>query len=119
MSLASCSGGPQAITHPDMFVEYPGEGMLVTSPLTITGKARGVWFSEATFPVQLTDANGNELAVGVAQAEDDWMTANYVQFSGTLEFQTTAKQGLLILRKDNPSGLPENDATVQVPVQFQ
>jgi hypothetical protein len=107
------------VTDPDMYVEAPGANEVVTSPLTVTGKARGTWYFEASFPVQLVDMKGNEIASGVAQADGDWMTTNFVPFTATLEFTTTEKEGTLILKKDNPSGLPENDKTTEIPVSFQ
>src|ERR1700746_2179249 len=52
-------------------VDNVGPGDAVTSPLTITGKAKG-WYFEASFPVKLLDGQGNVLASGPAQAQGDW-----------------------------------------------
>lgn len=93
-------------------------GDTVTSPLTVTGEASG-WYFEASFPVRLLDGHGNEIAVAPAQAQSDWMTENYVPFSVTLTFTTpSTTTGTLVLERDNPSGLPENDESIQIPVQF-
>ena len=54
------------------------------------------------------------------------MTEDFVPFSATLEFtspypgkgQDFMKRGSLILKKDNPSGLPENDDALEIPIQF-
>ena len=46
------------------------------SPMTVTGTARGGWYFEASFPVELRDGNGSLLASSVAQAQGDWMTTN-------------------------------------------
>ena len=89
-------------------------------PLIISGKARGNWFFEASFPVKLVDENGNELANGTAAAQSDWMTEDFVEFLATFEFTappTTA--GTLILQKDNPSGLSEHNNQLIVPVEFE
>ncbi|MBP9686263.1 MAG: hypothetical protein KBD66_00505 [Candidatus Doudnabacteria bacterium] len=95
-------------------------GQVVTSPLTLTGTALGTWFFEASFPVKLFDADGMLLAEAVAQAQSDWMTLNPVSFSVMLEFTlVTADTGYLEFIRDNPSGLPENDASVRVPVRFR
>jgi len=100
-------------------VTTPTINQLVGSPLTIQGKARGSWYFEASFPVKLVDANGTTLASAPAQAQGDWMTTNYVPFSVTLTFSTpTTPTGKLILQKDNPSGLPQNDDELQIPVHF-
>ena len=48
------------------------------------------------------------------------MTEDFVSYTATLEFETPTygERGTLILQKDNPSALPENDAAVEVPVFF-
>ncbi len=100
-------------------VDAPLQGAKITSPLTITGRARGTWYFEASFPVRLLDANGKELVIAPAQAQGDWMTTEYVPFSVTLTFvKPTTPTGTLILQKDNPSGLPENEDSVSIPVTF-
>lgn len=91
----------------------------VASPMTITGEARGNWYFEASFPVRLFDSAGNELAVGIAQAQGEWMTTEFVPFSVTLTFTEPASgTGLLVFQKDNPSGLPEHDNQLEIPVTF-
>lgn len=100
-------------------VDYPEPGSLVESPLLILGQARGLWFFEASFPVRLLDGEGNEIAVGVAQADDDWMTEEFVPFSAELKFKTPdTETGTLILEKDNPSGEAANAAELRIPVEF-
>lgn len=97
------------------------EGDAITSPLVITGEARGPWFFEASFPVILTDWDGLIIAEGYAQAEGEWMTETFVPFKSTLTFTKPAygERGTLILKKDNPSGLPENDAALEITVKFK
>jgi hypothetical protein len=100
-------------------LESPRVGSTVASPLTITGKARGTWFFEASFPVVLVDEQNKQVAVGVAQAKGEWMTEDFVPFSATLTFVSPAKgKGTLILKKDNPSGDPARDDSLRVPVTF-
>lgn len=101
-------------------VTTPRPNGKITSPLTITGQARGSWFFEASFPIILKDANGVVLAKTSAEAKDEWMTENFVPFSATITFPVpTTTTGTLILRKDNPSGLSKNDAELEIPVQFK
>jgi hypothetical protein len=98
----------------------------VTSPLVITGEARGPWFFEASFPITLTNWDGLIIAEGIATADGDWMTTEFVPFTATLTFTSPyqvgdasfMERGSLILKKDNPSGLPENDAALEFPVRF-
>lgn len=100
-------------------IENPRPNQKVGTPLTVTGKARGTWYFEASFPVELFDADGSQLAIAPAQAQGEWMTTDFVPFSVTLTFATpTTSTGTLVLRKDNPSGLPEHDDSLIVPVVF-
>ncbi len=95
-------------------------GDTVTSPLRLTGEARGSWYFEASFPVRLLDAGGRELAAAPAQARGDWMTEAFVPFEAVLEFVPPASgtRGTLVLEKDNPSGLPEHAGEIRLPVTF-
>ncbi len=100
-------------------VASPRPNALVTSPLVVKGMARGTWFFEASFPVRLFNGNGEEIARGVAQAKSDWMTTEFVPFEVTLIFtMPTTTVGTLLLDKDNPSGLPENEDALRMPVRF-
>lgn len=107
-------------------ISEPRPNTVVKSPLTVKGMARGNWFFEASFPVRLFDGNGEMLARGIATAQGDpatggvnWMTAEFVPFEATLKFaQPATKSGTLLLDKDNPSGLPENDDALRVPIRF-
>ena len=101
-------------------VTTPTPNSVVRSPLVVTGVARGNWYFEASFPIRLYDANGREIAVAVAQAQGEWMTTEFVPFETKLIFiSPSAEQtGTLVLQKDNPSGLPENDSELRIPVRF-
>jgi hypothetical protein len=91
----------------------------VKSPLTIAGEARGNWYFEASFPVKVYDANDMLLGTGIATAQGDWMTTDFVPFTGTITFSTpTTATGTVVFEKDNPSGLPENDNSLTIPVTF-
>ncbi len=105
-------------------VETPVANTVVSSPLVIKGKARGVWFFEASFPVILTDWDGRIISQGQATAQSNWMTEDFVAFEATLEFEKPAaiegvvNRGALILKKDNPSGLAEHDDALEIPIFF-
>lgn len=101
-------------------VTDPRPNATVTSPLTVRGVARGNWYFEASFPVELLDAAGSRLAQVPAQAQGEWMTQDFVPFTATLTFTApTSSTGTLWLRKDNPSGLPQNDDALRLPVRFR
>jgi hypothetical protein len=105
-------------------VSAPEPLSTISSPLTLRGEARGYWFFEATFPVVLVDWDGKIIAEGYVTADDEWMTEDFVTFKGTLEFEDPSweedfsKRGSLIFQKNNPSGLPENDDALEIPVRF-
>lgn len=93
----------------------------ISSPLSIAGRARGLWFFEGSFPIELQDEYKNVIAEGHATAQGEWMTEDFVPFLGTLQFNNYIPEhkGFLILKKDNPSGLSENDDQIRVPVIFK
>jgi len=100
-------------------ISSPRPNDSISSPIKITGEARGFWFFEASFPIRIYDADDKELGVAIAQAQGEWMTNDFVPFEAVLGFEvpTTAK-GTLVLQKDNPSGLPEKDDQLIVPINF-
>jgi hypothetical protein len=106
-------------------IDAPLPGSNITSPLTVRGKARGNWFFEASFPVVITDWDGRIIAETYAQAKGDWMTTDFVEFETVITFTKPAgpgvdqpNRGFLILKKDNPSGLPENDDAREMMIFF-
>jgi hypothetical protein len=100
-------------------VATPTPVMLVTNPMEISGKARGFWFFEASFPAKIVDANGTELAAFSIETTDDWMTEEFVNFSVTVPFATsTTATGTLILHNSNPSGEAKYDEELLIPIQF-
>jgi len=97
-------------------------GDTIKSPLTIRGEASGGWFFEASFPIRLLDASGNEIPLSppYIMTAADWMTTEFVPFESTHTFPApTTETGTLILIKDNPSGLPEFNDQIEIPVQFE
>jgi len=107
-------------THDDIVVTSPKPGSVITSPLIIEGEAVGPWFFEANAGLVLTDWDGRIIAEHYVEAQGEWMTEDKVSFRGVLEFETPeyGEGGTLILRAANPSGLPEYDRTVEIPVTF-
>jgi len=93
----------------------------ISSPFTITGEIKGAWFFEGSFPVFLVDWDGKIIAQVLATAKNDWMTENFVPFEAIITFEKPSygENGFLIFKKDNPSGLPQNDDAVEIPVIFK
>jgi hypothetical protein len=105
----------------EIVLEYPLAEQIISSPLTVRGKARGSWFFEASAPVVLTDWDGRMIAQGVVQTKGDWMTSEFVPFEGTLTFETPSygDTGALILQNDNPSGLSSNDKALEISIRYR
>ncbi len=98
-------------------VDSPLSEGTVGARFSIIGKARGSWFFEASFPIQALDTTGKVIAQSVAQASGDWMTTNFVPFSATIEIPASyVGEITLVLKKDNPSDLRENDASISFSV---
>lgn len=101
-------------------VDNPSSGETVSDPVELSGKARGYWFFEGSAPVMVTNWDGLIIGEGYITAGGDWMTEDYVSFSGSVDYElpidTYSASGTVIFQKSNPSGLPEHDAAVEVPV---
>jgi hypothetical protein len=122
----STSTAPVATLPNGISVTAPIANTLLTTTTTVTGTAVGSWYFEGSFPVRLLDGNGNQIAQAPATAEGNWMTTSTVPFHATLQFtnpyhpgdEAAMKVGTLELHNDNPSGLPQNDKKIQIPVRF-
>lgn len=101
-------------------VALPFPNAVVGKEFSVIGKARGVWFFEASFPIDVIDKDGKLLAQGFAQAQGEWMTEDFVPFKGDIKVpETYIGAATLILRKDNPSALPEHDASISFPITIE
>lgn len=102
-------------------VTMPAKNARVLSPVRVAGEARGSWYFEGSFPVLITDANNAVIAETIVQAGGNWMTEKMVPFDVSVTFtkQVSGTRGHIILKKDNPSGLPQNDASLDIPIIFK
>lgn len=95
-------------------------GDVINTPLTVTGEAKGPWLWEGTFPVDVVDKTGMILGKGVAEAQSDWMTENFVKFIAKVEFKNNnASEGYLLFRNENPSGNANLAMELKLPVKFK
>ncbi len=97
----------------------------ISNPLMIRGEARGYWFFEGILPVLIVDWDGKIIGQGTVQAKDEWMTTEFVPFSGTIEFDKSqisgnySDRGVIIFQRANMSDLPENDDALEFPITFE
>jgi hypothetical protein len=115
----------EELTAPDVLadkirVTSPAANALVKSTFAVTGQARGPWYFEASFPITVESADGTVLVTTIATANGEWMTEEFVPFTAEVKLPASAgSRGTLVLHKDNPSGLPEHDAQLRIPVRFE
>lgn len=108
-------------------IELPFPNAVTGKEFSVMGEARGLWFFEASFPIEVISSDGKVLATVVAQAQPDpetgevnWMTENFVPFKADVKIpENYIGPATLILKKDNPSGLPENDASISFPINIE
>ncbi len=100
-------------------IDSPKDGGWVVSPLKITGSVNGggwAGFEGQVGTVQLSDNKGKKIADGVLKATTDW-TKFPTQFETTLTFTTDYKgSATLFFSNENPSGLPEKNKNLGLPV---
>lgn len=102
-----------------VYISSPDLSQTIKSPLTLKGKIDPSWVFEASFPIQLFDDQGKSLFKGAASVPN-WTdnNGNLVDFTATIKFSTTTTSGILEIKNDNPSGLPENSKIFEIPVIF-
>lgn len=101
-------------------VDLPFPGAVTGKDFTVTGSARGTWFFEASFPIEVHDKNGALLTTGIAQAQSEWMTTNFVPFKAEIKApESYIGPATLVLKKDNPSGEAKFDAQISFPITIE
>jgi hypothetical protein len=104
-------------SHKIIIIDHPQPGAQIESPLTLKGKARGKWYFEGDFYAELLDADSTVIASAIVKAQDNWMTTSFVPFIEQMQFDVdNDTRGFVAFHKSNPSGLPERDSTIYVPV---
>lgn len=120
-SIVATSTIESPIDDLGIIIDQPKPEESFSNPFAVTGKARGKWYFESSFPLKIVDEQAKVLGTGVAIAQSDALTENYVPFIGFMEFSSEEKpasgtKAFLIFTNDNPSGLPENEISTTVPI---
>ncbi|MFZ3054513.1 MAG: GerMN domain-containing protein [Minisyncoccales bacterium] len=96
------------------------EGQTVASPLSIAGRATGGhWsgFEGQVGTVELIASNGTELGTAILTMTSVWDKLP-VEFLATLTFEMPEEEDvLLVFHNENPSGLPEFDQVMSIPLK--
>lgn len=89
--------------------------MGISEQFKIKGQAKGTWFFEASFPIEIQSNSGDSLKTFIAQAKQDWMTEDFVEFESDIDLTDLGlKSGnkiKIVFHKDNPSGDPRKDSS--------
>lgn len=110
-----CPGEAEGI-----FVFSPKKEDIINSSLKIRGQAKGSWYFEGQFNAELYDEYDYLAGTAILTAKDNWMTEDFVAFEGELEFSGfSSDTGWLRFLSANPSGLPENQKTYEIPIKFE
>ncbi|HUS21286.1 MAG TPA: Gmad2 immunoglobulin-like domain-containing protein [Aeromicrobium sp.] len=100
-------------------VTEPRSGDTIASPLKVRGVVPGSWSFEASFPIEILDADRKPVADTFATISGDWMTEKPVKFTASLPFHApVSDRGFVVIHKANPSGDQATDDAVEIPVRF-
>ncbi|HRH26503.1 MAG TPA: hypothetical protein PLF31_03510 [Candidatus Paceibacterota bacterium] len=114
-------------------ITSPRQGQEIMAGFVVRGMSPGYWFFENTAGLELVSASGTVLYQTYASVDEgySWMTEDVVPWTGKLSFDLSeikTKLGLpasletidafLVFKNDNPSGLPENDKSIRIPVEI-
>lgn len=99
-------------------VTSPKPNSIVGQEFEVTGRARGYWYYEGSFPVVVIDNTGYSVAEGFAEAQSSWTTTSYVPFVAKIKLISEPKSnsGFIRLKKDDPSG--QNSDAIEIPIRF-
>ncbi len=81
------------------------------------GGIKNNYFFEANIRINVLDMNKKVLKSDFATATTEWMTSGPVSFEGSFDFSGLPKgPAYFEIQNDNPSGLPENDKSILIPI---
>ncbi|MBI3573863.1 hypothetical protein HY090_02330 [Candidatus Kaiserbacteria bacterium] len=118
-STASSSYAYTNASEDMIFVTTPKPNQSTTGTIVIKGFARGTWFFEASFPIEVRNDRGLTIGEGQGRADTDWMTKNFVPFTAEVNLSLYNGPATIVLKKDNPSGDPARDASLSFPVVIE
>lgn len=101
-------------------VTTPKRDAAVGTKTRVEGSVPGYWVFEASFGIEVRDANGKLLGEGYATVLGDWRSEANVGFEADVEFsKAPTGTGTIVLVKANPAGTASEADSVAVPVTFK
>lgn len=97
---------------------YPQPNTEVGCEFELSGKISNQWFFEGSFPVSIV-VDGKTVLETQALTEEEWTKEGDISFYSKIKCDSgCVGSGNIVLKKDNPSDLPENDDSFSIPVTF-
>lgn len=97
------------VTSPQPFAK-------VSETLIVKGEARGTFFFEGDFPVEVIAEDGTTIQ-HYAMTDGDWMSEEFVPFTAEIDISSIAPQDVVLkLHRNNPSDYRENDMVMELPL---
>lgn len=103
--------------HPDLLTFSIVPNAKVHGILSYRGSIKGGYFFEGNIRIIILDADKNVLKESNGIAKSEWMTEGPVDFEGNIDFTgMSSTSGYFRIANDNPSGDPENDKFIDIPI---
>jgi hypothetical protein len=100
-------------------IKQPEINQQISSSISIKAEAPGSWFNEGQLPMELKTVDGKVIKQTSATTTQNWMTEQLVEFNHELVFKTQeSNYGYLVIKKSNPSGIPNNQQSFYWPLNF-
>ena len=106
-------------TSSEIIITEPATTSAIKSPVTIKGTAPKSWTFEGVLTVLVEDIQHKTIAGGPVYIKEITGSDNRVSFESTVPFSTKNVSGFITIKNDNPSGLPENNKSFSLPIQFK
>ena len=97
LSATAFAGGAAIAANPsfqysnaskdDIFITSPEPGDSMTTTIFIQGYARGLWYDEAVFPVEIQNGSGTVIGSAQGKAQSEWTTENFVPFTAEIDLK--------------------------------
>lgn len=121
-------------------INVPQPGAIMGHSFVIKGHATGAWYFEGSFPVEIQNENGVVMQTLLAHATGGWIPLEASrkmqiitsrepltgqvsplpsEFSVDVSAPYYTGPAKIVFKKANPSGLPENDASVTITITIQ
>lgn len=108
------------LENSDLSLDTPCMNATISgNTISVSGLISGSYTFEAQFTIKLLDKTGTVAVTQPVTVTGDWQSGGKVPFTTTLTHTLTSQNATLVFQNDNPSGLPENQKQIFVPIIIQ